>query len=270
MSRSGGGEPDLAVGLNECQSAGSNDDSCFMSAQGPSIAVVPGRVCGVREWCLDDEGGLSGYADFLWEDGGRFSVARCSNAYERRREDSELQAPHVAPVPSCTCGLYSLHVDPETVVRLAGNSRGSYARRVAGIIEVSGRVEVHPTGMRAERARPIALFLPTGLDESNARRIALAAHRYQAELLDLATYGVDELAEWCDENAPPLDSNFVTELLRGLPRVPKSATRGKALVIHGGMSQSTDDFLSTLFYGAFFSCMFFVFMANLAAGLWIR
>lgn len=189
------------------------------------IDVVPGRVCGVREWRLHRDGGLLGWVSFLWADGGRYTVARCAERDRNQAWRESHASAHAPPGPHCSCGLYSLHAEPQTVLDFASRRHDPHALRVSGVIEVSGRLEVHADGMRAERARPIALFLPEGLSVEARGRIALAASRYQAQLLTVREYGLDGLLDWCAEHAPPLDRSFVDELVRQAREESEAAPR---------------------------------------------
>lgn len=177
-----------------------------------SISTVPGRVCGVRSWTLDNSSRLTGWNGAVWADGGRFTSAECP-VTDRPRDWRRNRGPaHDPPGPDCSCGLYSFHALPMSIVSYAESSPYTTDSRVSGLIEVGGRVEVHADGMRAERARPIALILPAGLPEEEAARIILAAERHEAELLDVEWFGLKGLLEWCSRHAPPLAVGFIGEL----------------------------------------------------------
>ena len=79
---------------------------------------------------------------------------------------------------------------------------------VPGVVELAGAVEVHREGLRAERARPYALFVLPNANAARAERLA-AAHRAQL----VPVRGADDAAAWCRERGLGLSPADVERLL---------------------------------------------------------
>jgi hypothetical protein len=110
---------------------------------------------------------------------------------------------HVAPAPSCRCGIHAWH------------PRRASARRVLasrfdlpGIVEADGAVEVHEDGFRAARARPYAFIRLPGRNPAPIERLGAA---YGAEILDLRR--PEELLRVCAERGLGLAQPVVEQLL---------------------------------------------------------
>jgi hypothetical protein len=100
-------------------------------------------VVAYREWLYDPEGeGLvSPHVKEPWHPG--WMLARCRPYpyyYAPKNRDH-----HPAPEPACMCGLYGYHGSEY----ISGT--------VVGAVVVTGRIQVHETGVRAERAKVVAL-----------------------------------------------------------------------------------------------------------------
>jgi hypothetical protein len=100
-------------------------------------------VIGFRQWRLVGDELRSLACDERWPEPTR--VARCLVA------DHGDEAP---PVADCTCGIYAWYVPRP---RTASAGTPDY---VSGAVVLWGGIELHITGMRAERCRIVALELP--------------------------------------------------------------------------------------------------------------
>jgi hypothetical protein len=108
-------------------------------------------VIGFRQWRLDQRGLLSLTRDHRWR--GRECLAECA-AHDH------------PPVNDCECGIYAWYDPcPRT---------GSAPDYVTGAVVLWGRMELHATGMRAQRARLVALGLPLSRWAKRRRVVALA------------------------------------------------------------------------------------------------
>lgn len=134
-------------------------------------------VIGYRAWRVED--GLlrsGGAGEAIWDPD--VTVAECEGydkmgplglGYPRRSPQEAAEAyglkiePHDAPAKDCGCGLYAYH-DPKMV---AGT--GS-AESIWGAVAAWGRLEVHREGLRAERARVVALALDDYCVDDSQRR----------------------------------------------------------------------------------------------------
>ena len=182
--------------------------------------LFAGTILGLRAWSVGiDPRNASArltahYGSTPWEAGGRWTQAEC------------LSGTHptgaALPAESCSCGLYALlptvgHAqeleevwghygigDPAWVT-------GADEAAVAGIVEAAGRIELHPTGFRAERARPHALIIRRGSRSTRPRGGAIRGRRLRAELLELGS--ADELVEYCERQGAVLDRGTVDGLL---------------------------------------------------------
>jgi hypothetical protein len=158
--------------------------------------LIPGSLYGLRTWrvATDEDGEhlISGTKGTRWPSGGSWLQASCV-----------APGGHDAPAPDCTCGIHAWH------------PRRSSARRVLagrfeqpGIVEGAGAIEVQYDGFRAERARPYALVVTPGRNESRVERLA---GRYRAEVVRVA--GADALLAWCSDRGLGLDERTVDDLL---------------------------------------------------------
>lgn len=152
--------------------------------------LIAGKIHGVRGWTL-----LGGrlcaavHAD-EWAAAGRPTRATC-----------RASAGHRSPAKHCGCGLYGTH--PWAAETMGG---------VVGVIEAWGRVELHRTGFRAERARPIALFaFVNATTLADARELRGTADRYGCELLELP--GRREIEAECARRGWGLSREVVRELV---------------------------------------------------------
>ena len=110
-------------------------------------------VIGYREWVLIGDEILSPLARTPWHDAVMRAECLPSCRAARGLWRGATQHPGPAPDPACVCGIYALFTPP----RRRGRERLAL---VHGAVALSGRIEVHRRGMRAEFARIVALGLP--------------------------------------------------------------------------------------------------------------
>jgi hypothetical protein len=112
-------------------------------------------VVGFRQWRLVDGELCSVYSPTVW------ATAELGAICNRDGHD-----PADTPAEDCDCGIYAYY-DPCP----RGASAGT-PDLIGGAVIVWGRIEVYATGMRAERARIVALELP--LSRGAKRRTVIA------------------------------------------------------------------------------------------------
>ena len=99
---------------------------------------MPGTLLVHRGWNVREGGFLAAYsAPYVWERGVNEAVCK---AYIQGIDHRK------APVTHCTCGFYGLYV-PNAVDNVD----------VRGVVEVSGRVILGTRGVRAQKAKIVAL-----------------------------------------------------------------------------------------------------------------
>jgi hypothetical protein len=111
---------------------------------------------GYRIWRPDDAWLVSPFYPTTWPQSTRLE-AICRDEPENfvqrglpRGHKRELAAP---PVARCSCGIYAYHE--------AGNMLAALdAQTIGGAVLCWGRITIHPEGIRAQFARPIALCRP--------------------------------------------------------------------------------------------------------------
>ena len=194
--------------------------------------LFAGSILGLRTWSvrIARDGDLrlcASYGDVLWESGGRWTEARC------------LSGPHATgdPVPgaSCSCGLYALHphlghareheqmlwesdpLSPEQDALLE-------LEQVIGLVEASGRIEVHESGFRAERARPAVLLVGKTWSAIRRRGVERVARLHRAEVLEIGQ--AEELVEYCEGRGGALDPESVAKLLEPVEAARESFDEG--------------------------------------------
>jgi len=95
-------------------------------------------MIGYRKWEQDEQGRLTAIHGYKWK--GSEVVARCN------------RQSHKAPDPDCTCGLYMVKSSADIPYWTSNPDS------VVGLVELSGRVHDGTLGVRAERARIVALW----------------------------------------------------------------------------------------------------------------
>jgi hypothetical protein len=77
---------------------------------------------------------------------------------------ARCESDHAAPREDCACGIYAAR-DPAAILSyLRGRDEPATVARVLGRVQLWGRVIEHEAGWRAERARPLEVWLPPELD----------------------------------------------------------------------------------------------------------
>ena len=127
-----------------------------------------------------------------WPDAGEWLTARCGSDPD-----------HHAPEAGCACGTHAWHPSRKSARKVLG-----MRWEVPGVVELAGAVEIHREGLRAERARPYALFVLPSANAARAERLA-AAHRAQV----VPVRGADEAAAWCRDRGLGLSPAAVARLL---------------------------------------------------------
>jgi hypothetical protein len=122
-------------------------------------------VVGFRQWRLGAGCLRSPYAGTAWRTAELH--AKC---------DSGRHEPADAPAERCTCGIYVLY-DP-----CPRTASAAIPDLVSGVVVIWGRIEAHPTGMRASNARIVGLERPLSRGRKR-RRIAEIADRLDVPLV---------------------------------------------------------------------------------------
>jgi hypothetical protein len=161
-----------------------------------SELAVGAPLLGWREWTLTD-GGLHGAQGRLWTPG--VNAARCHGRHATVLQvlDKALAAvgidtPRHTVEPWCTCGLYSWK-RPDRI--------GARSTKVAGVVELWGRVLVGEHGYRAQYAQVAAVCGPPGSDGTGRpagpgrTELAVVAARYGVPHFQTLDEAVDHFAE---------------------------------------------------------------------------
>lgn len=159
-------------------------------------AVVPSPLYGLRTWSVVGESGSEQLGaplrEVTWPGGGDWLDARCDKG-------------HAAPGRDCDCGVHAWHPRMRSARRVLGSRRD-----VAGVVEVSGAIELYEDGFRAERARPHALVDAAWRSPDVNRRLAEA---YDVPLIEARRPA--DLLEWCRTRGLGLDESVVAGMLGG-------------------------------------------------------
>ncbi len=140
--------------------------------------------------------------------------------------------------------------------------------QVIGLVEACGRIEVHESGFRAERARPTVLLVGKTWSAVRRRGVERVARLHRAEVLEIGQ--AEELVEYCEGRGGALDPESVAKLLEpveaaresfeeggagwtSLPPPPPAEPEGRARRILHGAGQAVFvgffGLLSVLWYG---------------------
>lgn len=156
------------------------------------IPVHARAVLGYRVWSRNGSELWSiGFGASLWT---TVSEAHCNDHY------------HPAPNPICECGLYALHsiemaISEQRLYQILSAAGRSFEDSVAvGAVCGAGRVEIHATGWRAERAQVLGLL---GSDQDR-----LAAERYGVPIFS----SPDALAAYAESFADPAPKEVIPSL----------------------------------------------------------
>lgn len=112
--------------------------------------LVAGAVRAYRSWRVDEHGLISAYIAARW-----FSPAMAAQCLRTRRLGgvADADTDHAAPDPSCRCGIYAWYQPGDTE---------AVAGQVFGVVELTGRMLLGARGLRAEKARVLAVSLVPG------------------------------------------------------------------------------------------------------------
>jgi len=105
-------------------------------------------VVAYRKWRIVDGRLRSLYMPVFWTEAERRAECR----FAPSTGPGAGTAPHMAPDPTCVCGIYASHKPDYQFPTI--DFRG-----VTGVVTVWGSIEVHADGLRAEYARVEALAL---------------------------------------------------------------------------------------------------------------
>lgn len=165
--------------------------------------LIPGTVHGLRTWRVFPEGSSDRVRlcaisqDVLWPPGEALTAV-CQRGKDHR-----------APSPKCSCGIYAHH---PTRAAIEDHWDVGYQNVVVGLVECSGRLEVHAEGFRAEHARLHSIVGPSGdLDPGYEALAEQVAASYGVELL--LTDSPAELDEHCRVNGIGLSTELVLDLI---------------------------------------------------------
>ncbi len=127
------------------------------------------------------------------------------------------------PGPGCSCGLYSLHPHleqaledqalywSETEAQAPEDELSLELGEISGLVEACGRIEVHKSGFRAERARPAVLIVGRSWSTFRRRGVERVARFHRAELLEVD--GAQDLVDYCERRGGVLDQAALATLL---------------------------------------------------------
>ena len=133
-------------------------------------------VVGFRKWRLVRDHLTSPYIPLRWDE--PVVRARCFPANRGLMfGEGWLDEPHAAPHPHCQCGVYAWH-------RLPRFAAIPDPDRAFGIVSMSGRIEVHEDGMRAERATIRALGYSPKLGKRHRQTMRTIAGRLGVDLVE--------------------------------------------------------------------------------------
>lgn len=147
-----------------------------MTACAPDLIQA---VVGFRKWTLRRDRLSSPFIPMRWE---RAEVhAECfSNSV---LSTGRIEGPHRAPHPDCKCGIYAYHLPLR---------RGPipYVDRIAGVVALWGKIEVHRDGMRAEHARIGALAYIKDLGRDHELRVREVANELGVDVVEQSQLGL--------------------------------------------------------------------------------
>jgi hypothetical protein len=93
--------------------------------------------------------------------------------------------PHPAPAKDCGCGIYA-YFEPCPVPKHRSDYfmyYGDEGKEVEALVTLAGRIEVHETGMRAERARVCAIGLNANLNDDERTGLARIGEQWGAPVV---------------------------------------------------------------------------------------
>jgi hypothetical protein len=116
-------------------------------------------VVGFRQWRMGRSGLLSITCDEQWQQATM--TARCLGGHGHHPQ-------HTAPASGCSCGIYAWYTP---CPRTASAPTRDY---VAGVVVLWGAIELHASGMRAQRCRIVALERPVSRWRKRDRLVEIA------------------------------------------------------------------------------------------------
>ena len=133
-------------------------DECRADDNSPDL-IEP--VIGFRHWRMGQTGLLSITCDEQWQQATM--TARCLAG-----DDQNHHPQQAAPASACSCGIYARYTP---CPRTASAPARDY---VAGAVVLWGAIELHASGMRAQRCRIVALALPLSRWRKRDRLVEIA------------------------------------------------------------------------------------------------
>jgi hypothetical protein len=155
-------------------------------------------LVGFRSWRVVDGRLRSVYLPVFWDEAEMH--AQCLH-FAAPDADAPRSAPagHTAPDRGCTCGIYAYY-EPDV------NFPTVDYRGVCGIVTLTGSIELHEDGMRAEQARIEALALYSRWTTRQLDAVRSVAAELGVDLTDL-----DDIVE----SAPRYGRHIDRELVPG-------------------------------------------------------
>lgn len=172
--------------------------------------------------------------------------------------------PHPAPAKDCGCGIYA-YFEPCPVPKHRSDyymyGYGDEGKEVEALVTLTGRIEVHETGMRAQRARVCAIGLNANLNDDERAGLARIGEHWdaavvpQSQLPALASeYGRilgkehrpsdDEAEALADDPAFPAGAGAAVEFAFQLPRYAPSrwfvVLNGAGAAVNAGLVVAFD------------------------------
>lgn len=142
--------------------------------------LIPGTLLGYREWYIDQDALWPIAVRNNWHWGPGWNEAGCArnSPYNSNHTGGDI------PARNCGCGFYGTYRYESQFHWPQYTSGEATIHVIAGVIEAKGRVTLHQSGFRAEKARVKALFPVAGLYEENfAQAVKNATNYYQVPFL---------------------------------------------------------------------------------------
>lgn len=183
---------------------------------GPEIQVpdVTEAVIGYRQFGLAKRGQhnyhlVSPHTNDPWPTVER--TAKCNNTIASTKVvlDGIRPRQHAAPNKNCGCGIYA-YFDPCPVHKrdsmhwsMSSIGAGPEAERVAALVTMTGRIEVHARGMRSQHARICALGVNGNLNADERIALKVIADEFGVPLVPQ-----EDLPKLATEFGRPLDESM--------------------------------------------------------------
>ena len=153
-------------------------------------------VIGFRHWRMGQTGLLSITCDEQWQQATM--TARCLAG-----DDQNHHPQQAAPASACSCGIYAWYTP---CPRTASAPTRDY---VAGAVVLWGAIELHASGMRAQRCRIVALALPLSRWRKRDRLVEIAdVSAYRSSVITTSSRsqtGMERRSRWrCVRDCHPL------------------------------------------------------------------